>query len=72
MFLLLYFKAEEIIRVEVTKKLHKVCSSRALEEVLVAQSELQIGLVLLAINICEIKGNLTESKLGCLCVSLLK
>lgn len=39
MFLLLYFKAEEIIRVEVTKKLHKVCSSRALEEVLVAQSE---------------------------------
>lgn len=40
-FLLFYFKAEEI-RVEVTKKLHKVCSSRYLEDVLVTQSELQI------------------------------
>lgn len=67
MFLLLYFKAEEIIRVEVTKNLHKVCSSRSFEDVLVTQSKLQICLALLAVNICEIKGNLTESKLGCAC-----
>lgn len=54
------------------KKMHEVCSSRSLEEVLVSQSEQQICLALLAINICEIKGNLTESKLGSVCVSLLK
>lgn len=46
------------------KKLCKVRSSKSLEQVSVMQSELQICLAFLAINISEIKGNLTKSNLG--------
>lgn len=67
-----YFKAEEIIRVEVTKKLREVHFSRSLEEVSVTQSELQICLAVLAVAICHIKGSLTKSELSRVWFSLLK
>lgn len=50
------------------KKLCEVCSSKSLEQVSVIQSELQLHSPLLVVNICKIKGNLTESKLGYVCV----
>lgn len=67
---ILYFKSEEIRRVEVTKniKMGKLYSFKSLEQVSMMESELQICLALLSINICEIKVNLTESKLGYICM----
>lgn len=50
------------------KKMDKLHSYKSLEQVSMTESELQICLALLAINICEIKVNLTEGKLGYICV----